>query len=353
VLNVRVAIIKPDHLGDLVLSSPAIRAVSQRSDATLFVGPWNRVAAAQFFPGLAVETITFGHLSKSAKSGDSIPDLRGFDCVAVLRNDHIVNPGWADLRARDYVAAPARNDVHQTLLDHTVVHSIAGDYDIDALFYGAAFERYLAKLDRVPQRVGLSVGSGFHANLWPITRWIELARTLLDAGREISIIAGPGERERGGYIAAGAGLDPGASLIIGSTDMAGFLAQVAALDLVVATDGGAAHLCSTVTPIVAIFGPSPFRRYAPFGQATRLVTRDLGCSPCCQYTTNLINGCLTMECMTNITTDDIMVCLGQPASRRVQPRRQPVGNGVQMWWGLSHIGRPAIGYYPGSMAQRW
>jgi hypothetical protein len=345
---VRIAIIKPDHFGDLILSSPAIRALAQNSDATLFVGPWNRTAASYLFPGLAVEDITFSHLSKSGRDSDNIPDLRSFDCVAVLRNDHIINPGWADLRARDYIAAPARNDIHQSLLDHAVVQPLIGDYDVDALFYGAGQDGFLAKLDRPIKRVGLSVGSGFHANLWPMTRWIELARLLTDAGLALSVIVGPSDLERGRFIVASAGLDPTTDMIIGSGNLANFVAQVAELDLVIATDGGGAHLCSTVTPVLAMFGPSPFRRYAPFGQATRLITRDLSCSPCCQYTTNLINGCLTMECMVHIAVEDVLCCLEQSVSRQIQPRRQPLTSGVQMWWGLSHVGRSEVGYYPGA-----
>jgi heptosyltransferase-2 len=340
-----IAIIKPDHLGDLVLSIPAIRAIAQGSqEAVLYVGPWNRKAAAYFFPGLQIETMVFSHLSKADDAHDDVPDLRDFDCAVILRNDHIINQQWADLRARDYFVIPPRNDVHQSVLDYTAARSVVDEYDMDALYYGANMARFLDKLDRPVKQVGLSIGSGFHANLWPTQRWVELGRLFIKDGLAVRIITGPSERDRANYVADRLGLARASNIISGSGDLAGFIEQVAEMDLVVASDGGAAHLCSLVAPIISVFGPSPFRRYAPFGRANRLITRGLSCSPCCQYATNLLNGCLTMECMVGVSADAVWRGSKSKTSLQSAPRSQMLEEGLQMWWGLSHIDRYLVGY---------
>src|SRR5262249_8313118 len=53
------------------------------------------------------------------------------------------------------------------------------------------------------------------------------------------------------------------------------------LDLFVTGDTGPIHLAHAVgTPVVAVFGPSEPRRYAPRGLRDRIVRVDLPCSPC-------------------------------------------------------------------------
>src|SRR4029079_4142165 len=61
-------------------------------------------------------------------------------------------------------------------------------------------------------------------------------------------------------------------------DVAALLEQT---DLIVTGDTGPMHLAHAVgTPIVAIFGPSDPRRYAPRGAHDRVVRIDLPCAPC-------------------------------------------------------------------------
>ncbi len=47
-------------------------------------------------------------------------------------------------------------------------------------------------------------------------------------------------------------------VVVGGNEIADFMSAVDTLDLVVASDGGTAHLCSLVTPIVSVFGPQSF-----------------------------------------------------------------------------------------------
>lgn len=333
------AIVKPDHVGDLILSSAAIRAVAAiRPDVVLFVSVGNVPLARHLFPDLDVRTITFGHLSKG-RVEDRIPDLGAFEVVAFLRSDGVITRQWASLRTRAAILPDDTHDDHQSLIDYTVAHALAGRYDIDRLFYGERLERVLGKSLAGPRRIGLSIGSGFHANAWPVTRWLAMAKRLLDGVDGLTIVCGPAEREKAAFMAARLGAPAALDLCVGGTDLGGFLQQVDGLDLVVASDGGTAHLCSLVTPVVSVFGPSPFRRYAPFGRLNRLLTRQMPCSPCCQYASTVVNGCLTTECMTAIEPRDVMPAIGMRLDARSRARSLPPRAGVHLHVGVSHIAR--------------
>lgn len=338
-----IAILKPDHLGDLVLSSAAIRAIARRHDqVTLFVAPGNIGLAGLLFPDLDIQSIQFAHLSKGGLGGNEIPDLRRYDWVAILRNDHVINERWASLRAHRFIVATPTNSVHQTVIDYSVASYLAGAYDIDALHFGDRRTAIERKATSAPSRVGLSIGSGFHANRWPTATWIDLAVLLAQHDLEVQVICGPKEIDRACFIARMAKLDEDRNVIVGGADFSAFLEEVDRLDHVVASDGGTAHLCSLRVPVLSIFGPSPFLRFAPFGLHNRLLTRNLTCSPCCQYTVHLINGCVSMECMVLIDANDAFVALTDPQLRPSRPQVDPVRRDVQIVYGASHMNRGAL-----------
>jgi heptosyltransferase-2 len=111
----------------------------------------------------------------------------------------------------------------------------------------------------------------------------------------ITLVGGPAERLDLGALSRLIGRAPH-RVVHGSLDFRDFLDQLEDVDVVVAADGGTAHLCSLRLPICSVFGSSPWRRYAPFGRDNIVITRDEACSPCVQFSTDWVNGCLTREC---------------------------------------------------------
>ena len=331
------AILKPDHIGDLVLSSAAIRcALARRPGSVLFVASSNLALARILFPAATIQAIDFPHLSKIKAGHAGYPDLRAFEHVMFLRADNRINPAWADLRCRNYSFPSDSHDHHQAMLDYGVAAALLGEYDIDSLHFGANLAAMQQKASTPPQSIGLCIGSGFHANLWPAAHWLGLGEALLAAGRDVHVIAGPAEAGLGAALTSALGL-PAQRLIRGGADIAAFLDQVGTLDRVVASDGGAAHLCSLRAPMLSIFGPSPFRRYAPYGVFNRLLTRDLSCSPCCQWTSTLVNGCLSNECITSITPADVLNALRPPYHIPREGYATPLRPGLSLYEGVSHL----------------
>jgi ADP-heptose:LPS heptosyltransferase len=69
--------------------------------------------------------------------------------------------------------------------------------------------------------------------------------------------------------------------VAGEIDLLLLAALLQRMDLLITGDTGPMHLATAVgTPVVAVFGPSDPRRYAPAGAADRIVRIVLPCSPC-------------------------------------------------------------------------
>jgi hypothetical protein len=335
----KIAIVKPDHFGDLILSTAAIRAVlASYPDAAVFLAPSNFPLGRFLFGDTCdLREISLPHLSKHSEGAPSAGvDLLAYDLVLFLRNDGNLNPAWADLRCHDYVFPVDTDDDHQTMLDYAVVSRLIGQYDIEAHHYGDDLAAVRQKASRAPNRIGLSIGSGFHANTWPAVRWIELGRRLLAEGRLVRVFCGPSEVILGRMIAGVLGLGYG-GLVTGDARIEAFAREAAQMDWFVASDGGTAHLCGLFAPVTSIFGPSPFRRYAPFGRWQRLLTQELDCAPCCQWAAKLVNGCLSTECMVNIGIEQVMAGLGPPYASDIEPGMFDAGSGCRLYYGVSHL----------------
>ena len=337
----RIAVVKPDHLGDLVLAAPAIRAVRSRyADVSLFVSSRNLGLARLLFGNIELRPLDLPHLSKTSGDDRADMDFAEFDLVLFLRNDQVLNPASAELLCKDFIFFPAREDYHQTLLDYMVASRVVGAYDIDAEFYvgdGAALRQ---KAARAPRAIGLCVAAGFHANAWPAAHWVELGRRLQAGGYRVAVVCGPSEATLAGVIARALGLGERA-VIRGGDDFSAFLGRVGELDWVVASDGGTAHLCSLEVPVLSIFGGSPFRRYAPFGRWNRLLTQELPCSPCCQYMSRAINGCLSTECLVSITPGQVADAFDL-LYEEIAPSSIEYGDHCRLYFGTSHLDRARL-----------
>ena len=115
--------------------------------------------------------------------------------------------------------------------------------------------------------VVLNPGAGRNDKLWPIERFVDLARELGREHLESLVVWGPGELGLAETIAreGGARLAPPTTL----RELAAVLGLASA---VVAADTGPLHLAAAMgTPVVGLFGPTAPRRNGPYGQIDRCV----------------------------------------------------------------------------------
>jgi ADP-heptose:LPS heptosyltransferase len=311
-LYTNIAIVKPDHIGDLILASPAIGwLLNQAPSAALYVQKTNVRLAKYLFPEAEVRTIDFPHLDRNHGPGSYdavsvLAGLQGHDMVVFLRNDQYLNRDRLGHLVDHSIFAESNDQRHESQSHRLSLRPYFGNYERDKFWPGQL--RPFPSDSRV---VGLCLSAGYPTNRWSIIRWTELARRLLEKGKEIRLIGGPWERPQLQIVADAIGAAP-SDVFIGGEDVESFLREVAGVDVVIATDGGGGHLCSLAAPILTIAASVPFRRFAAYGSQVRVVSLDLPCSPCMGWHDTQINKCFTHECSFGIQATDVLEALDAP-----------------------------------------
>ena len=313
-----------ERIGDLLMTGPALadlRALTPGASIDLVVGSWNREIAAAF-PGIdRVETLDAAWLARPPSRPPS--PLRGFGETGLSplglamqaarwrsrRYDLAIN-FEPDIRTNVAIAAAgARRTVGFASGGGGPLLDVALDYDTSAhtidnarrlvhVAVGRTPDAPAAWALRVPDatraeasrllapiqgglKVGLHVSGGRAIKQWPETRFRELAERLVrDRAASIVLTGTPGDRAQVEVVRTA--LPPDRVIdLSGDVPLLTAAAVIAQLDLFVTGDTGPMHLANAVgTPIVAVFGPSDPRRYAPRGPRDTVVRIDLPCSPC-------------------------------------------------------------------------
>ncbi|MBL8839247.1 MAG: glycosyltransferase family 9 protein [Alphaproteobacteria bacterium] len=317
----RIAVVKPDDLGDVILAVPAVHAlVDAGHDVTLFCKPRIVALAQRLFRRIEARPIVFRHLLRPGldtlvDESSDLAILAGFDAVVFMKRDAFIVPqrfsGVAPHVVFPAEAAADTPERHQAWENLDTVRSLldASPSSLDRCYRDelpAAFPGNVG-------RVGLAIGTGFHTKRWPAIAWLELMRTLRDRAIEWTILCGIDERQAAERLVAAAGVRREGRIVLGGDDVESFLGLVRSCDVVIGVDGGTTHLCALAVPVVGLFGPSPFRRYAPVGRASRVVTLELGCSPCAGADPAVLNGCMSLECMFALLPSAVVAALDHPS----------------------------------------
>jgi heptosyltransferase-2 len=187
-------------------------------------------------------------------------------------------------------AVPYRNDQHevQNFLDVLRADGVpvVDDY-LEAWLSGE--ERRFA--DRFFEEAGVAPGElviGIHpfaANpprAWHLDNFIELARQLQERyNARILFLGGPRDHEALPGIRA-ALLKPPLEAV-GTTSLRQTMALLARCQLMVCNDSGIMHVAASLrVPLVALFGPQSPVKFGPWGESSRVVSKQFPCSPCKQ-----------------------------------------------------------------------
>jgi ADP-heptose:LPS heptosyltransferase len=316
-MRVRVGILKPDHLGDMILAAPAIAALRRRfADLTLYCHPKNLGLANHLFPGLRTLPLHLPHLDKD-HGGDTDAKsrwrmLRGeIDLLICLRWDGQCERLLTIPEIEYHVPGPAVTLRHVATEHRALVAPFTGAYEILDSFGYAGFPPLVKRPAQV-HKVGMCISAGFRLNAWPLSHWLGLAERLHRRNVLTVLIGGPAEVGRLRTLADGVedACRYRPQVIVGCNDFGATLRAIAEnVDVVVATDSGTAHLAALVRPVVSLFGGSPWQRFAPLGRFNAVLSRRYPCSPCKQFNRVEINTCHTQECLTNLTPEQVHNCV--------------------------------------------
>lgn len=344
----RVAVFLPNWIGDVVMATPAVRALRGHfPDAelvavckpyvsdTLAGSPWfahtvpfdgkgrpeHRLwAAAKQLRALNADTAVLFPNSLRAAVAARLGGCRtvvGFGRYFrdVLLTKRIYPARDAKGKPKPVPAIDDYNRVvrllgvpdpgHRMELFSTPVDESAAD---------AAWNRL--KLHRFGSVVGLNPGGAFGSSKhWPTDHFAELARTLADRGAGVLVLCGPSERATATEIVAKAARPAVVSLADEPLSIGLTKAVVRRLTLLVTTDSGPRHFAAAFgVPVVTLFGPTHIGWTETYFDRAVHVQKPVPCGPC------QLRVCpLDHRCMTTLTPQDVLQAmdrLGPPRQER-------------------------------------
>ena len=336
----RILIWKLSALGDVLLSTPSLRAVRRqfpKAHITLIVGraAAELVARCPYLDELIVydprrkDRGVRGHwaLLKKLRAG-------AFDLSIDLQNSrrtHLlawlagipVRIGYArkwgrllnrGIRLPRVVLAPI---AHQQYLLRQAGLTVDGDaLEIWPSAQEDARAQALvgSRADGAPV-VGVHPGGSgrWKTKRWDLDRWAQLCEAL--AQRQVRVIVTGGPEERGLWEALTGAMRARPVNAIGQTSLLELACLIKRCDVFIAHDSSTLHLAAAVgTPTVALFGPTDPARHLPPRFAGQVIKKDVFCSPCYSTTCRTI----THACMKRIAVDDVLTAvLGQLAEREL------------------------------------
>jgi ADP-heptose:LPS heptosyltransferase len=308
----RILCFRLERIGDLLMTAHALaelRALTPGASIDLIVGSWNQDIAAAI-PGVdRVETLDAGWLGRDG-SGYTPLGLarraagwrsRHYDLAINFEPDIRTNMAMAAAGARRSIgfASGGGGALLDVALDYDVsVHTVENARRLVHVAIGRAPDVAVEWALRIPEarraeatrllaplggglKVGMHVSGGRAIKQWPETRFREVAAHLA-ADRSAAIVLTGSPADRAQVELVRAALPPTRVLDLSAdVSLLTAAAVIEQLDLFVTGDTGPMHLANAVgTPIVAVFGPSDPRRYAPRGMRDTVVRIDLPCSPC-------------------------------------------------------------------------
>ncbi len=165
-------------------------------------------------------------------------------------------------------------------LEHRVRHYLAAVEEMGIETGRAEFFAPAALgIQPVPGTVLLCPDSDFGpSHEWPVERWLEIGRKLLESGKRITVTGVDGGRGRGKFLAQNLGESVE---FFQASPLAGALPLLAVHNLVVAADGSLPHLAAHVgATCVTLFGPNDPAWKRPLGRRHSVVRRHVECAPC-------------------------------------------------------------------------
>jgi heptosyltransferase II len=174
--------------------------------------------------------------------------------------------------------------------------------------------------DRV---IGILAGGGKNPGVfmptkrWHPTKFAQLADTMIKEYKaKIIFVGGPGDEEVVRKVVSG--MKNESVDLVGKTTFKQLAAVLKRCQLFIGGDSGPLHIAAAVgTPTIGIFGPLDPRLVAPRGENHIAICKNISCSPCYRPDTGLtihdFSNCPkgTLECMEKITTEDVLAAVHQ------------------------------------------
>ena len=344
----KILVIRLDRIGDVVLSTPVIKALRDAmpdSHIAFMVRPYAR-DIVEGNPYLS-EVIVYdksGPEKSIAGNLKFIKNLRknNFDLALILHptvRTHLVaflagipeRVGYDKKRA--FLLTKRIPHAKQLGLKHEL------DYNLDLLRYIGieAKDRVLhmpvnkeseARIEALFEKNGINKndfvitvnpGASCVSKRWRAENFAKAADLLSEKfGAKVAVISGRTDKAFGDAVASS--VKRGALNLSGQTSVADIASVLRRSRLFISNDSGPVHIaCAVGTPVVVIFGRgdrglSP-RRWGPTGAKSVVLHKDVGCDPC------LAHNCkLGFRCLEAVTVDEVVAAAEKALRHCERPR---------------------------------
>jgi ADP-heptose:LPS heptosyltransferase len=351
-----ILVIRPDAIGDVVMTGPFLRELRRaypKAKISLIVGPGtaNLVETCPHIDRVLTNRVLTDRLPPLTRWWH--PILRRFVGLSFARRhlwpsryDMAVVPRWgedhfdasilallsgAPCRVGYSARRPTKNSAYDRFYtmvvnDRSVRHEVERNLhllsELQTDVHDDALELWLSDEDRrfasqvlassgAESFVALSPGAGSPRRIWPIERYVEVGRWLVDRGARLVVVGGPGDEGRGEQLRR---IGSQAIDLTNRATVRETAAVLAHCSLFCGNDSGPMHLAAAAgVPIVEVschpmsgddLHPNSPKRFGPWGVPNRVVQPETPIDDCAA-------GCRfeVPHCILNVRVDSVVAAI--------------------------------------------
>ena len=330
----RILIFKLDHAGDVLLATPAIKAIRKQfpsAHITLVAGPWAKdIVEGESYINDIISYSAFWH----NRSQDRTLNIReGIELIRILRRRRYdiffdlkgdlfaiiigffsripkrIGYAWSGggFLLTDEVEATIKKHQVEILMDAVrIVAPTTPDIPELSITVPVYEDRHVRAMmreegwDDSKLTIGFHIGSGCPSKLWPVERFADLMERIYGKLKAQIVVVGGSEDI--GLIKRLEGLLGFKPIVMaGKTTFEQTAAVIKRCSLFVGNDSVPVHIAAAVeVPVVVLFSAAnDWQRWRPYGNDVDVIYKNVKCKGCEKAV------CDTMECMNLITVDEV------------------------------------------------
>lgn len=319
----RILLIRLSSLGDIVLTTPAIRAIrAYHPNAYLAMLVSKQSADVLRENPHLNEIIEFNRSAKDKDTGEMLRIIRilrernfglAIDFQRRFRTELLMFFSGASNRVGKGRLCTIRvseiENKHATERYFDLLHAVgipAVNRQLEMFLSttekkDASFALRESGITHKQLKVGLFPGAGWQLREWMPERFASIGDRLVQHfNAQVIVFGGPKETELVHTVCNL--MHEQAYPFAGTLSIRQLAACIEKCDLFLTNDTGPMHIATAVgTQTVALFGPGNHVRFQPIGELHTMIRHDVPCSPCKQFT----DKCKNNICMQKITVDEV------------------------------------------------
>jgi heptosyltransferase-2 len=286
----KIAVIRLSSLGDILLSTPVIRALKQKypNSEIDFIVREQYKDAVKFNPHISDIIIydpgNVNSIKDELKNNgyNLIIDLQNnFRSRALIKNSDAEIKRFHKPSIKKFLLVRFKINLLRAMMTIPQMYAEAADVQLDEngldLFIPDNIE---PQIERGKSYIGLCPGSKHFTKCWPQEYFIDLGNSLMSKGFDVAVIGGKDDLGVCEYVS---GQIKGSINLCNENDLFQTAANIKQCKVVVCNDSGLMHTASAVgIPVIAIFGSTVKEfGFVPYHVRNLLLeNKSLSCRPC-------------------------------------------------------------------------